>query len=337
MWSQDDFTGATSTRIQRLTGLGDPAPGWPALGGLYLASAYLDSFRPSILAADASHYIAVLNYPGGVGSVRALRFGLDGVADPGWPLEGRDLHTSAATNRSYVPDGNGGIHAVWNASGTVRTIHVGSDGALYPGHVAGGIDALGPAAVFSGTDLYSATGRNGGVAILYTDQRPGASGPRVRWLQADGTPDPSELDGSRKVSPDGVGGAARGLLDDGQGGVYAAWVESHGPDFFSYLHLSYLQASTVSVPPVTGAGLALAVGPNPATRELSVRFASQGEGSARVDLLDVAGRTRRSEVVSGSGGQLVRFSRLNDLGAGLYFVRVTQGTTASTARVTIVH
>jgi hypothetical protein len=102
-------------------------------------------------------------------------------------------------------------------------------------------------------------------------------------------------------------------------------------------HLWSAAVLGVSPTPAPRATLTLrSLAPNPAARELSVRFALADAGPARLELFDVAGRSVRVLEVGGPGERTARFEHLDALPAGLYVVRLSQRGQARAARVAIV-
>lgn len=59
------------------------------------------------------------------------------------------------------------------------------------------------------------------------------------------------------------------------------------------------------------------------------------DAPARVELLDVAGRVLRTQLVDGTGPHAIAFDRLGSLAPGLYFARVTSRADAKSVRVVV--
>jgi hypothetical protein len=80
-----------------------------------------------------------------------------------------------------------------------------------------------------------------------------------------------------------------------------------------------------------------AVGPNPAAREIFVRYRLASSAPATLELLDLAGRRLRSIGVAGGTGAHVSPDLRSglEIEPGLYFVRLTQDGRSATARVTV--
>jgi hypothetical protein len=95
----------------------------------------------------------------------------------------------------------------------------------------------------------------------------------------------------------------------------------------------------VPPPGVTGRGLRLAAGPNPATSAALVRW-SGAAGSARIEVLDARGRRVATHEGAGDSGSWL-WRGVDDGGeplpAGVYFVRaLDREGTAGTTRVVLV-
>jgi len=78
--------------------------------------------------------------------------------------------------------------------------------------------------------------------------------------------------------------------------------------------------------------------PNPARGEFTIRWSVPASGPATIDLLDVAGRRVQGAPVDSRGARdgETRFDGLDDLPAGLYWVRLRQGRQTVTKRVALI-
>lgn len=352
--SQDPMGGVyvgwvgNGVRLKRYNGEGTLGAGWPS-GGLLLAPTGTDVDKLIALVPSGSdHVIAMWNQtPSGSPATRVLlkRIGRDHIPDPAWPVSGVELMNSTQPIKSLglVSDGQGDVWAFWETSSTPFVRHFQSSGTptfLSP------VSPLDAAAQYV-NDLYAVHGRDDGLIVGWTDSRPSRPGVRLRWIRSDGTPDPAEPDSARAASPhyppDFMGPLRafnRGLLDDGQGGAYVAWDYRAGP-LWELVYLGHLGPSSVlGVAPGSTPRAALAlrsVTPNPAAREVQVRFTLAEAGPARLELLDISGRLVRSlEVPGARSEQVARFEDLGRLLPGLYVVRLAQGGSARSARVAIV-
>ncbi|MCC6653429.1 MAG: T9SS type A sorting domain-containing protein, partial [Candidatus Eisenbacteria bacterium] len=77
--------------------------------------------------------------------------------------------------------------------------------------------------------------------------------------------------------------------------------------------------------------------PNPVTSELRVSFSLAGLGAAKLELLDVAGRTVKAWPLSGAraGAHVRTLERDGALAPGVYLLRLTEGRASGARRVTL--
>jgi hypothetical protein len=331
---------ADQARVLRVTPTGAIAAGWPA-GGLVLGPAipgYPSS--PTRLFPSGEGRIAVWYGFSSTSDIVLMRFLPDGRLDPAWPAEGSRIPVQTGPT-SLVSDGMGGVTVAWEAYGVPYVARVDSYG-----NTTGGRSPLDAGAQYvprtsSGptTPFALTTGPNAGVICAWNDTRPSRPGVRVRWIRADGTPDPSEPDTARVVGSTSWG-PLRGLIDDGNGGAYLAW-NSGG-----YLYMNHLPPSLADVEPraawrlprpASYPGVTLrAIEPNPASRAVSVRVSLPGGAPASLELLDLAGRRLRARSLTGAGERTERLDGLEAIAPGIYLLRVTQRSASRSARLAIV-
>ena len=335
------------------------AAGWPP-GGLTLEGHFLDySSGPSpvtLTRSDDSHFIAswMGNGPGG-SYIKCQRFSLDGALDPGWPANGivvRDPNVSGNNPPKYqaVADGAGGVTLAWVDSNWVRVRHVrvnGSFGAGYSGGPARVVD-LTPWNLL-GQPFGLATGWPGSAAIVFASPQGDL---RCRWYDADGAPAPdpaqydkllftqAELAAAQARIPSGISERrAIGATGDGEGGVYFAWLgtDSAGVNRWMFIsHATWPGPVLLDVPAPASTALALTIGPNPARGPLTARFTLFDARSARLELLDLAGRRVAAREVTGSGAHAETFAEAAALSPGVYLVRLEHGGAVHTARVAVI-
>lgn len=103
-------------------------------------------------------------------------------------------------------------------------------------------------------------------------------------------------------------------------------------------------SSSVAAPAVPGAptsGPRIACGPNPAGASTAIRFTLPARAPARIDVVDVRGRTVRRLLAEerGAGSHLLRWNGTDDAGravpSGVYFVRLESAGGADAAKVTL--
>ena len=164
---------------------------------------------------------------------------------------------------------------------------------------------------------------------------------RLAWYAADGhTSDArvyrrtvaSDWQAIAAVSADGTGMLAYDDVQVSAGARYGyrLGVGPVGQEMF-------LGETWVDVPRV--AALALAgVQPNPAVRDLAVAFSLPDASPARLEVLDIAGRTMFERQVGalGPGSHVVNVAAARTLPAGIYLIRLTQGGRSLTARGAVI-
>jgi hypothetical protein len=143
-------------------------------------------------------------------------------------------------------------------------------------------------------------------------------------------------------SPSPQPGSLLAVRADGPDAALIAWGDHHGPEGdigYGDLWMNRVQAPVVvSVGPHRrpAQGLALsAPRPNPAQGAISFEVTLPDDSPARVELLDIAGRIQRTQLVQGAGAHAVRFGNAGSLAPGLYFARVTHETGARSERVVV--
>jgi hypothetical protein len=103
--------------------------------------------------------------------------------------------------------------------------------------------------------------------------------------------------------------------------------------------LLHVPSAAVAVPPIAHeAHLALdGLRPNPAVTDLIASFTLAERGPATLEMFDVSGRRVLSQSVGslGPGAHLVRLQAARPLGAGIYFLRLTQNKESVVARATL--
>jgi hypothetical protein len=79
--------------------------------------------------------------------------------------------------------------------------------------------------------------------------------------------------------------------------------------------------------------------PNPATGPLNVAFSLPSSDPARLEMIDISGRVVRTRDVGnmGAGHHLVALGQGNELSAGIYWLRLSQGQHTLTTKATVVH
>ncbi len=329
LWESDE------PRVARVTQSGALDASWPA-GGLALSSngSPAPHHLLAVIPSGSTHFIA--GWLSGT-TVVLQRFGLDGTIDANWS---GGVMVAAGSVPVLVSDGSAGALVAWQTGADVVGTRLKSDATFAAGWPASGRSLLGGAnSAASSSSTVVAAGPAGGVVVCWNDtRRPGRELVRARWLLADGEADPSQPDSGIVASPTATAATVRDAVSDGNGGVFIVWQSNLG--FGGYdLDATWLPypSGTVGVSPDTGtAAPALSAFPNPARDRLDVRFALATNAPARLELLDLAGRSVRRSEVSGAGEHVASFPDLGPLPPGIYTVRLSRDAHAITTRVVVV-
>jgi hypothetical protein len=349
---------------QRIDGNSLLHAGWPGFG-LFLSSA--DDGLPDfgnlamadpLIRSGSDGFIAGWGAPynSGYKKLRLQRFLLDGTIDPAWGDGLEAIAVDSIASVTLIPDGLGGAHVLWYSlsSSTIRGTHVLVNGQFAPGLGPQGVELPAPGSLphipmrFLGAPLDYVTADaepDGGLVFAWNDDALAPTNSiRVRWLKSDYTPDPSEPAAGRLIVPaaqSNQGWELRGVHADGVGGAFVAWqvFPPDGPPLpDSQIWMTrLLPSSLLGVPPVArGGSLALsAPHPNPSRGSVSFGVTLPDESPARIELLDIAGRVQRTQVVRGPGAHAVTFGDAGSLAPGLYFARVTSRAGAHSTRVVL--
>jgi len=333
--------------------------GWPA-GGLLLGPEhdfdYAAETGGSFLAPSGpSHFLAAWKVNLGSGalrSVRVHRFSADGALDPAWPLEGALVTPEdSLQGLTMFADGSGGAYVLWNTLAGPRGTHILADGSFPAGLDATGRLLLDGAAQYVQAQYYywgyhalpsvvASARPGGGLMVAWGDSRldPAVSY-RVRWLLPDLLADPVRPDDGLAVMPSGPSAAdykLRAIQSAPDDGAYVAWEDAG--QVGTALWMTRVSAPVVLDVPPGGSQQALRLSaprPNPARDAIALELTLASEGPVRLELLDVAGRTLRTQTIEGAGRHRPEFTNLRDLPPGLYFVRATSGREQQRTRVVI--
>lgn len=346
-------SGAIATRVD---GNGVMHNGWPG-GGLVLSGTGMipdNSRGMQLLPAGPDHAIAVWSRDAGSGMQRLLmqRFGLDGTLDPAWPADGIEVvapDTLIACRA--IADGAGGAYVVRQSHGHPLATHVTATGSK----IASDVEFIDADAGYVPTcvsgsgfpfpdDMIADVTPDGGLLVGWNDTRlaPAVSF-RLRWLTASLTPAPGKPASGLvfvPASPRPIVGSMLALLPDGADAAFIAWRD----DINESINHGYgdVWMTRVQAPELVGEGslaaraLSLsAPRPNPARGSVALDVSLPDDSPARVELLDIAGRVVRTQVVQGAGAQAVSFADLTTLEPGLYFARVTGRAGSRSTRIAV--
>lgn len=334
------------------------AAGWPAAGLLLgsRAPAFYGYREPNgLLSTGDGHFLAIWTSPAANAYTpppySAQRFGLNGTIDAGWPAGGLVVATNAHIAwTQFLADPQGGLLVVWLEIDTGRLLwsHVRADGSFAPNHSAAGLSPLDPGASFARSPggskprFAAANSHDDGIVIAWDDNRAtSAYGIRVRWLLADGTPDPTEPDTARLIPrPYAPTPSVLGAVSDRAGGVFLAFgtlVPSGNRTDIWMNHMARTGAALGVTPVAPRTSLALsAPQPNPARTRIGVRCTLAGDRPATLALYDVLGRLRQRVTLAGAGEHAAVLDGLDREAPGVYLLRLAQGGEQRVARVAIV-
>ncbi|HKQ59308.1 MAG TPA: hypothetical protein VJY35_15705 [Candidatus Eisenbacteria bacterium] len=318
-WQENSFFPLPSFKIfvQRVTALGAISSGWPA-GGVPVSTG-ATAFIPSNIISDGGNgaLIAWTDVGSGFGDILAQHIMSTGVTDPGWAADGVPVCNGAGDQSLAViaSDGAGGAVVTWQDFTDT------SNPQLLIGRI------LSDGTVSALASLVDATAEPGLV--------------RLHWY----TPDGSVMRATVERAEMGGEFATIGeVMADGSGNLrFEDRAVAAGATYQYRLAVpdggttAYLGQVTIRVPASLAFGIE-GIRPNPAGGELSVAFALEGGGSARIELLDVAGRRVLAREVGsmGPGQHVLRLEEAKRLPAGIYTVRLIQGARAVAARAAIV-
>jgi len=344
-------------RVNRVAADTAFAAGWSSAGLLLNSnvSIFDEQPFPQLLTSGASGYLACWseNQPSTSPPTRELsmkRFLSNGTVDPAWPADGvKTSFTSSTPPRfAVIPDGAGGAFVLFERAGEPRGTHVLVTGVVDP--AIGGADAplLDPGAQYIAereccaapvrVPLVGCQGKNGGLIFVWADGRTAPQGSlRARWLTSGLQPDPSEPATPRLIpTTSATKNNVRAAIPDGFGGLYVAW-EDQPVDSVVLVMNRVLASEFLAAPPAPRpSAMALsAPRPNPARDAVSLDLTLPDDSPARVELLDIAGRVSRAQLVSGAGSHAIAFDRLSSLSPGLYFVRAVGRTGSRTVRLAV--
>jgi hypothetical protein len=326
----------------------------------------------SSVASDGAGglYVAWTDFRGGPanGDVYAQHLLADGTRAAGWPANGLAVCSAPRAQRhpTVSEDGAGGLLVCWEdsrgASQDIYAQHIGGAGGVAPGWPVNGT------AVCAADSLQElpqiASDGEGGAIVAWTDHRAGrpqtyaqrvsadgtvpvlaalagvdANGERVRvtWMVSGASGAPIEVERASRdeawrpiarVWPDALGRVSVEDRDVTAGGRYR----------YRLAFGDALRVGEVMVEVPLGAELSLrASGPNPSAGHPRIAFSLPDQGAARLQIVDVAGRTVFSRDIGSLGGgrHVIVLGDEAHLAAGFYVVRLTRGERSLTRRLLV--
>lgn len=315
------------------------APGWPGDGVAVSTNPYGGGLQPSdlaLVAGSAGHTFAVwVEWESGKERLAARSFDGDGHMDG--PVLGLSPLTDGYTIylRAAQGDGQGGLLVQWRRQGVIEFAHVLANGTIAAGPIPVTTEPHSTAVVTMRPD--------GGFLVVRSAYGVGMLA--QRYL-ADGKPVPNTqlLQAGEDVFP-------LAAYPDGDGGAFVLFGDGH---YYSGVYMRHALSPTLAVeataeggtadvsmldagPPSPASRLSLAVAPNPARGELRLSVTLVGEQEASIELLDIAGRRLLTQTLPAGGTARERALELpSGLSAGVYLVRLRQGSQAALQRVAII-
>jgi hypothetical protein len=252
--------------VQRITGDGVIAPGWPATG--LLLSNLPQNQTPHALALDGSGGVYVVWEHVGDATTNvdlyAQRVLGNGVVAPGWPAGG--IPVCVAPNQQWlpqaVPDGSGGLFVAWNddrnhaAAGTdIYALRLLADGTLAPGWNADGS----PIAVDPALQDFVVLAPDGvdGFFAAWNDRRTGVLDTFGQHVLGDGSPAAGWAANGQLLIP---GRLKPRIAPNGQSGFYigCSTIDEIGSDLDYYLQRLTFDGTVVPGWPAQGVQLVTA-------------------------------------------------------------------------------
>ncbi len=359
----------TDLYLQRFTGSGEIAAGWPSNGA------------PVCLAPDERYGLRM--EPDGFGGVvmvwadyrdhsdpdvYALRMRADGTRSPGWPVNGLPITVNTALDDfpDIASDGQGGAYLTWvqyttETGNLVMVQHLTGAGTVAPGWPQGG--RVVPTVVGSPQPKIAADGV-GGAIVTWDDYyeearalRIGPDGPvpvavslasveaeaglvRLVWYAGGEAPliagverrtESGEWEGLASITANGTG-----TLRYEDRTVISGTRYAYRLTYRDGVETLQTIETWITVPALRFALRGLT--PNPSAGDPVVSFSLASDAPATLELFDLHGRLVLSHEAGapGAGAHSVRLEGRGRLPAGVYTVRLRQGLSLATARAVIV-
>lgn len=318
-WTDFRGPGPPAIYATRVLAGGTVAPGWGADGVPVGPLSGGQSFHPE-LVGDGSGGVYVAwdweDYATGRTHSRVQRITALGIVAPGWPMDGAFASTSLSQHFPHVvSDAAGGAIVVWEERGARPR------GGLFAQRFA----AAGPTPVVMA--LVSAEATSERVGLRWNGRGAGVLAASVERRTAT---DPWERLGvALRDGEDGLAYEDRQILP---GARYA-------------YRLTYLEAGEVRVTGESWIEVPLAtrfalrgVTPNPSAGDPVVAFSLAGHEPARLEVYDLHGRlvASREWAAIGPGDHRVQIPGPEPLRAGVYGLRLRQGSQVATARAVVI-
>jgi len=361
--------------LQRLTGTGVPAAGWPANGLPVCVDPTVQQAPQVVPDGSGGVYVAwEISGPQGW-SIHAQHVLADGSLAPGWPVGGKRMFAADAyaDNMAVASDQLGGLFvagSLYLASGfRVYLQHVTADGQFDGPWGAAGLPLVSPLLNQSEDDAELAESLPGSVIVAWNDSRSGLKEAYASRVTLEGIVATTvslvaqEASAERvmltwRTGGDALAAAVVERRSDGEDWRVLASLAPDGTGMLRYedrdvvpgaryaYRLTWVEGGMlrhtaeawVEVPLATRFALAGAT-PNPAPRAaLRVAYSLAESGAATLTLFDAQGRVvaHRDIAAAEPGAYVEGFAEARALRPGLYWWRLTQGAHGATARVVLV-
>jgi len=276
--------------------------------------------------------------PAKAGDIYAAHLLGDGALAAGWPINGKAVASAAGDQFQprAVPDAAGGAWLVWtdarSGENDIYYTHFTGNGSPAPGFAAGAR----PLCAAAGSQIsprITADGE-GGFYAVWLDGRDGEQDLYGQHIHETGEVMPGWTDGGLPICTEASEqGAADVVLSSPHHGL-ATWTDSRTGYPKVYAAAMPEDASVAGVPLGRAMHLSLAPLVNPARDGVELRLSSPDDGPIRVALVDVIGRVRAEQILSGPVRDVrVRF---DPPGPGLYFLKAEQRGALASGRVAVV-
>lgn len=293
---QESSSSAYAIRLQRVTGSGTIAAGWPDGGMTLRAGTSGSASQPQIVSDQASGVlVAWVDYRGNSKwDIYAQRVNGDGTIPSPWPVDGAPVTRAVGmqTWPQLVPDGSGGLLVAWTDHRTETDLNLGD---VYAQRLTAlGAVALGwpldgvPICTVAGSQRYPCLVSDlaGGAVIVWEDRRSATSSENAdiyaQRVTASGALDPAWPPGGVAVCIASGGQSSPRAVSDGVGGAIIAWKDSR--TYYQHGILNAIHASRITATGALGLGWVVDGLPVCTSREpsawLDPALAEDGAGGA---------------------------------------------------------
>ena len=334
----------STVHAKRITAAGVGAPGWPADGALVCGAS--GSHDATGIVSDGAGGAIVVWEDGRNGAyeqVYAQHLNRDGTIAPGWPADGLVVSASPTAPgqerldsvprrfSSVIADGSGGAIIAWSDARNagngwdIYCQHLLGDGTIAPGFAPNGA----PICKAPGDQVLPTLAPDGagGAFITWQDHRsPTAWNVFVQHVDGIGSPAAGWSADGLALAAEPFDQLAPSIAATGPAEATIAW-EDHRSGF-AQIRAGHVASTGVTsvILPRPGDRLSLAAPfPNPAARTFTARISLPDDRSARLELIDVAGRRVQSVELQGAGAHTIRFAVAGEVRPGMYRLALRQG------------